>query len=144
MTYTHGTLGGDRGKTVPDHERMEKEIRQIRKRIASKPRDEDLKRLGVLEAVKGAESDEDPSEAVAADQRRPVPRGKGMRAVRKRVCYGSFQQLPAARNAPKPGRTRQPMADCTPGKGRAFSVVDIVQDAQIHVPRITHVRSCLK
>ena len=92
MTYTHGTLGGDRGKTVPGHERMEKEIRQIRKRIASKPRDEDLKRLGVLEAVKGAESDEDPSEAVAADQRRPVPRGKGMRAVRERVCYSAFKQ----------------------------------------------------
>ena len=46
---------------VPGHERMEKELRQIREKIAgsSKPGDEDLKRLGALEAVKNAESDED-------------------------------------------------------------------------------------
>ena len=46
---------------VPGHERMEKELRQIRERIAEsgKPGDEDLKRLGALEAVKNAESDED-------------------------------------------------------------------------------------
>ena len=46
---------------VPGHERMEKELRQIREKIAGtgKPVDEDLKRLGALEAVKNAESDED-------------------------------------------------------------------------------------
>ena len=46
---------------VPGHERMEKELRQIREKIAgsAKPGDEDLKRLGALEAVKNAESDED-------------------------------------------------------------------------------------
>ena len=46
---------------VPGHERMEKELRQIRERIAEsgKSGDEDLKRLGALEAVKNAESDED-------------------------------------------------------------------------------------
>ena len=46
---------------VPGHERMEKELRQIREKIDSsgKPGDEDLKRLGALEAVKNAESDED-------------------------------------------------------------------------------------
>ena len=40
---------------------MEKELRQIREKIDSsgKPGDEDLKRLGALEAVKNAESDED-------------------------------------------------------------------------------------
>ena len=46
---------------VPGHERMEKELLQIRERIAEsgKSGDEDLKRLGALEAVKNAESDED-------------------------------------------------------------------------------------
>ena len=46
---------------VPGHERMEKELQQIREKIDSsaKPGDEDLKRLGALEAVKNAESDED-------------------------------------------------------------------------------------
>ena len=46
---------------VPGHERMEKELRQIRENIAEsgKPNDEDLKKLGALEAVKNAESDED-------------------------------------------------------------------------------------
>ena len=46
---------------VPGHERMEKEMRQVRERISSsgKPKDEDLKRLGALEAVKNAESDSD-------------------------------------------------------------------------------------
>ncbi len=46
---------------VPGHERMEKELRQVRERITAsgKPRDEDLKRLGALEAVKNAESDSD-------------------------------------------------------------------------------------
>ena len=46
---------------VPGHERMEKEMRQIRENIAGsgKPDDEDLKKLGALEAVKNAESDED-------------------------------------------------------------------------------------
>ena len=46
---------------VPGHERMEKELQQIREKIAgsAKPGDEDLKRLGALEAVKNAESDED-------------------------------------------------------------------------------------
>ena len=46
---------------VPGHERMEKEMRQVRERIAGpgKPRDEDLKRLSALEAVKNAESDSD-------------------------------------------------------------------------------------
>ena len=46
---------------VPGHERMEKELRQIRENIAGsgKPNDEDLKKLGALEAVKNAESDED-------------------------------------------------------------------------------------
>ena len=40
---------------------MEKELQQIREKIAgsAKPGDEDLKRLGALEAVKNAESDED-------------------------------------------------------------------------------------
>ena len=46
---------------VPGHERMEKEMRQVREKIAAsgKPKDEDLKRLGALEAVKNAESDSD-------------------------------------------------------------------------------------
>ena len=46
---------------MPGHERMEKELRQARERISSsgKPKDEDLKRLGALEAVKNAESDSD-------------------------------------------------------------------------------------
>ena len=46
---------------VPGHERMEKELQQIREKIAGsdKPEDEDLKKLGALEAVKNAESDED-------------------------------------------------------------------------------------
>ena len=46
---------------VPGHERMEKELRQIRENIAGsgKSNDEDLKKLGALEAVKNAESDED-------------------------------------------------------------------------------------
>ena len=45
---------------VPGHERMEKELRQVRERISSpgKPNDEDLKRLGALEAVKNAEFDD--------------------------------------------------------------------------------------
>ena len=40
---------------------MEKELQQIREKIADsdKPKDEDLKKLGALEAVKNAESDED-------------------------------------------------------------------------------------
>ncbi len=46
---------------VPGHERVEKEMRQVMERIAGpgKPNDEDLKRLGALEAVKNAESDSD-------------------------------------------------------------------------------------
>ena len=45
---------------VPGHERMEKELRQVRERISSpgRPKDEDLKRLGALEAVKNAEFDD--------------------------------------------------------------------------------------
>ena len=46
---------------VPGHERMENEMRQVREKISAsgKPKDEDLKRLGALEAVKNAESDSD-------------------------------------------------------------------------------------
>ena len=40
---------------------MENEMRQVREKISAsgKPKDEDLKRLGALEAVKNAESDSD-------------------------------------------------------------------------------------
>ena len=57
----HECRYSSRHMMVPGHERMEKEMRQVRERISSsgKPRDEDLKRLGALEAVKNAESDED-------------------------------------------------------------------------------------
>ena len=57
----HECRYSSRHMMVPGHERMEKEMRQVRERISSsgKPRDDDLKRLGALEAVKNAESDED-------------------------------------------------------------------------------------
>ena len=57
----HECRYSSRHTLVPGHERMEKELRQVRERISSpgKPNDEDLKRLGALEAVKNAESDED-------------------------------------------------------------------------------------
>ena len=57
----HECRFSSRHMLVPGHERMEKELRQIRENIAgsSKPNDEDLKKLGALEAVKNAESDED-------------------------------------------------------------------------------------
>ena len=57
----HECRYSSRHMMVPGHERMEKEMRQARERISSsgKPKDEDLKRLGALEAVKNAESDED-------------------------------------------------------------------------------------
>ena len=57
----HECRYSSRHMMVPGHERMEKEMRQVRERISSsgKPNDEDLKRLGALEAVKNAESDED-------------------------------------------------------------------------------------
>ena len=57
----HECRFSSRHMLVPGHERMEKELRQIREKIDSsgKPEDEDLKRLGALEAVKNAESDED-------------------------------------------------------------------------------------
>ena len=57
----HECRYSSRHMLVPGHERMEKELRQIREKIDSsgKPGDEDLKRLGALEAVKNAESDED-------------------------------------------------------------------------------------
>ena len=57
----HECKYSSRHMLVPGHERMEKELRQIRERIAEsgKSGDEDLKRLGALEAVKNAESDED-------------------------------------------------------------------------------------
>ena len=57
----HECRFSSRHMLVPGHERMEKELRQIREKIAgsAKPGDEDLKRLGALEAVKNAESDED-------------------------------------------------------------------------------------
>ena len=57
----HECRYSSRHTLVPGHERMEKEMRQARERISSsgKPRDEDLKRLGALEAVKNAESDSD-------------------------------------------------------------------------------------
>ena len=57
----HECRYSSRHMMVPGHERMEKEMRQVRERISSsgKPKDEDLKRLGALEAVKNAESDED-------------------------------------------------------------------------------------
>ena len=57
----HECRYSSRHALVPGHERMEKEMRQVRERIASsgKPSDEDLKRLGALEAVKNAESDSD-------------------------------------------------------------------------------------
>ena len=57
----HECRYSSRHTLVPGHERMEKEMRQARERISSsgKPKDEDLKRLGALEAVKNAESDED-------------------------------------------------------------------------------------
>ena len=57
----HECRYSSRHTLVPGHERMEKEMRQVRERIAgsSKPKDEDLKRLGALEAVKNAESDSD-------------------------------------------------------------------------------------
>ena len=57
----HECRYSSRHMLVPGHERMEKELRQIREKIAgsAKPGDEDLKRLGALEAVKNAESDED-------------------------------------------------------------------------------------
>ena len=56
----HECRYSSRHTLVPGHERMEKEMRQARERISSsgKPKDEDLKRLGALEAVKNAESDE--------------------------------------------------------------------------------------
>ena len=56
----HECRYSSRHTLVPGHERMEKEMRQVRERISSsgKPKDEDLKRLGALEAVKNAESDE--------------------------------------------------------------------------------------
>ena len=57
----HECRYSSRHTLVPGHERMEKELRQARERISSsgKPSDEDLKRLGALEAVKNAESDSD-------------------------------------------------------------------------------------
>ena len=57
----HECRYSSRHTLVPGHERMEKEMRQARERISSsgKPKDEDLKRLGALEAVKNAESDSD-------------------------------------------------------------------------------------
>ena len=57
----HECRYSSRHMLVPGHERMEKELQQIREKIAgsAKPGDEDLKRLGALEAVKNAESDED-------------------------------------------------------------------------------------
>ena len=57
----HECRYSSRHMMVPGHERMEKEMRQARERISSsgKPRDDDLKRLGALEAVKNAESDSD-------------------------------------------------------------------------------------
>ena len=57
----HECRFSSRHMLVPGHERMEKELQQIREKIDSsgKPGDEDLKRLGALEAVKNAESDED-------------------------------------------------------------------------------------
>ena len=57
----HECRYSSRHMLVPGHERMEKELRQIRENIAGsgKPNDEDLKKLGALEAVKNAESDED-------------------------------------------------------------------------------------
>ena len=57
----HECKYSSRHMLVPGHERMEKELRQIRERIAEsgKSGDEDLKKLGALEAVKNAESDED-------------------------------------------------------------------------------------
>ena len=57
----HECRYSSRHMLVPGHERMEKELQQIREKIDSsaKPGDEDLKRLGALEAVKNAESDED-------------------------------------------------------------------------------------
>ena len=57
----HECRYSSRHTLVPGHERMEREMRQARERISSsgKPRDEDLKRLGALEAVKNAESDSD-------------------------------------------------------------------------------------
>ena len=57
----HECRYSSRHTLVPGHERMEKEMRQVRERISSsgKPKDEDLKRLGALEAVKNAESDSD-------------------------------------------------------------------------------------
>ena len=57
----HECRFSSRHMLVPGHERMEKELRQIREKIdrSGKPEDEDLKRLGALEAVKNAESDED-------------------------------------------------------------------------------------
>ena len=57
----HECRYSSRHALVPGHERMEKEMRQVRERIASSdnPSDEDLKRLGALEAVKNAESDSD-------------------------------------------------------------------------------------
>ena len=57
----HECRYSSRHTLVPGHEKMEKELRQARERISSsgKPKDEDLKRLGALEAVKNAESDSD-------------------------------------------------------------------------------------
>ena len=57
----HECRYSSRHMLVPGHERMEKELRQIRENIAGsgKSNDEDLKKLGALEAVKNAESDED-------------------------------------------------------------------------------------
>ena len=57
----HECRYSSRHMLVPGHERMEKELRQIREKIDSSGKlgDEDLKRLGALEAVKNAESDED-------------------------------------------------------------------------------------
>ena len=57
----HECRYSSRHMMVPGHERMEKEMRHVRERIAGpgKPKDEDLKRLGALEAVKNAESDKD-------------------------------------------------------------------------------------
>ena len=57
----HECRYSSRHTLVPGHERMEKEMRQAKEKISAsdKPKDEDLKRLGALEAVKNAESDSD-------------------------------------------------------------------------------------
>ena len=57
----HECRYSSRHTLVPGHERMENEMRQVKEKISAsgKPKDEDLKRLGALEAVKNAESDSD-------------------------------------------------------------------------------------